>query len=73
MIKWRKYPNISPPEAINPVTRDYQKYLVTIRTNGSKDVCTLSYGSGHFWYKNQPIDSKVIAWAYLPEPYEQAV
>ena len=70
-----------PEVSINPITNDYVKYNVTIksRLDGKTVYDTRQYGFGeasggkHWLYGGQIMDAYVIAWQPLPEPYKEGL
>ena len=59
-----------PDKDVNPVTRDYYEYPVTIKIDGVADVRYYKFGKGHWWNGPECMDKCVIAWKERPEPWE---
>lgn len=60
-----------PEEKINPISRDFYEYQVTVKFGNAKDVRYYKYGNGHWWNGPGIVDKYVIAWRENPEPYRQ--
>jgi len=59
-----------PKDIVNPITRDAYVYPVTVDFDGVTDIRYYSFCRGH-WYNQglENVDSLVLAWMPLPEPY----
>ena len=58
-----------PEEKVNPITRDFYEYQVTVNFGFGEDVRTYKYGNGHWWHGPGIVDQYVIAWRERPDPY----
>lgn len=58
-----------PEEKINPASRDFYEYQVTVKFGETIDVRNYKFGNGHWWNGPGVVDEYVIAWMLRPEPY----
>ncbi len=61
-----------PSEEIDKLTRDYTKFIVSLRfEDGTDTVRTLQFGKNIWWHGLNDMTEYVIAWQPLPEPYKE--
>ena len=70
--RWIPCSERMPEEGVNPITRDWYIYLVSVSFgNGIVDIRHYKFGKGHWWHGDAIMDKYVLAWMPLPEPYRE--
>lgn len=62
-----------PEEEVNPITKDFYQYPVTVQIGDVRDVRYLKFGRGHWWHGSECWDEYVFAWKERQKPLQVSV